>query len=190
VAGVCTLLGAAVTGVDACRSFVNDVLPQSARWMGEVASVGLVAVGHDLAGPVGGRAAMAAGAAWVVWMLLRRVRTADQAWGLGLAGSLLISPLSWSYYLMLAVPVLALVAGRLDWRRPGARLLVLSVCVLLYYWPSLSAYWPEKQGGVAGVVLGMLMRLPAVALVVLTAWCARLADAGPGANGGLEPVGD
>lgn len=136
-----TALGVAVIGWDDTMTFVRDALPQSKAWESDAANISARSFGGELMGRWGGIALTAAVAIVLLWAIFAGPRSVDRLWCLGLCGSLLLSPLSWSYYMVLAVPVAALVFARTDLSGSPARIRFAFWIAALFFWPSLFGQW-------------------------------------------------
>lgn len=130
-AGIVSLL---VVGGDNFVDFASEVVGASRRWYGTLGNYSLLSFGTALAGAWLGWALLGVGAAVLVPLFLRKEMSADQLWVAGTAVALLLSPLSWLNYLVLALPALVIVGGRLDIRAPRDRWLLLGLVASLGFW--------------------------------------------------------
>ncbi len=140
-AAALSAIGAAVVGWEATTVFVRDVLPQAKLWESDPANMSVRSFGNDIFGPMGGIALTLATAVILLWAIFSGDRSVDRLWCLGLCGSLLLSPLSWSYYFVLVVPVAALVSARLDLSKTPWRIAFGLGIVTLFFWPPLLGRW-------------------------------------------------
>ena len=159
-----TSIGVALVGLDGLRSFIGEVIPQSGRWYGAVGNYSFLSVGTALGGPWLGWGLAAAGASWLLPTYLRKAHGSDRVWVAGTAAALLLSPLSWLNYLVLALPGLVILARHLDLGRPSERWMLAGLTVGL-------AWWPEtvRLGALVPTVLAS--SLPTAALVAMV-WLA------------------
>ncbi|MGH9054240.1 MAG: glycosyltransferase family 87 protein [Acidimicrobiia bacterium] len=155
-----TLIGAAVVGLDGVATFIGEVIPQSRRWYGTAGNYSFLSVGTALGGPWLGWMLAAAGALWLVPAYLRKAHGSDLVWVAGTAAALLLSPLSWLNYLVLAFPGLVILARHLDLGRPSERWMLAGLALGL-------AWWPEtvRLGALVPTVLAS--SLPTAALVAM-----------------------
>ncbi len=131
---VATGLGVTILGWDNTIAFVREVLPVSKQWYGALGNYSFLSFGTALATERLGWALAVAGTAGLTWWYWRRAKTVDQVWVGGVAAMLLISPLSWVNYLVLAIPGLILIAHRLDLRTAGGRWTLLGLAGALGFW--------------------------------------------------------
>jgi alpha-1,2-mannosyltransferase len=140
---VVTGLGVGIAGFDELAPFLTDALPQSARWRLGSGNFSLVSLGAWLGLLPLGWILAAATALSVGMELFRRPGSPDRILVIGVSASLLISPLSWSYYFPFAAPCLVVLAGHLDLSRVADRLRIYALAVFLFAWPSLLGGWSE-----------------------------------------------
>lgn len=155
-----TSIGVALVGLDGVGSFIREVIPQSGRWYGAVGNYSFLSIGTALGGPWLGWGLAAAGATWLVPTYLRKAQGSDQVWVAGTAAALLLSPLSWLNYLVVALPGLVILARHLDLGRPSERWMLAGLTLGL-------AWWPEtvRLGGLVPTVLAS--SLPTAALLAM-----------------------
>lgn len=134
-------LGVAIIGWDDTLVFLRSAIPQSKGWESDLANMSVRSFCIGLFGNAFGIALMGATVIGLLWAIFLGNRSIDRLWCLGLCGSLLLSPLSWSYYVVLAVPVAALVSARLDLSGPTARARFAVWFCTLFFWPSLLGRW-------------------------------------------------
>jgi len=163
-AAAATGLGVTILGWDNTMLFIRDVLPASKQWYGALGNYSLLSFGTALAAEPLGWFLAAAGAAGLTWWYWRRAETVDQVWVGGVAAMLLISPLSWLNYLVLAVPGVILIVHRLDLRTAGGRWTLLGLAGALGFWgpivlaervPTVLLSFVPMYGLLALFVLGM-----------------------------------
>ena len=143
VGTVTTALGAVLIGPSELGTFFTQVLPQSGRWRMGYGNFSLLSVGAWLGHPGLGWLLVAVTAVVTIAALVGRPGSPDRIWVSAVAASLLLSPLTWSYYFVFAAPCLAILAGHLDLSRGRARALLYALVVALLLWPSLLGGWSE-----------------------------------------------
>lgn len=162
----------ALVGQESALVFVRDVLPQSARYRYSVGNISGLSL---LARVMPGEMALVLTSAFLVWtaFLCRRHRSPDQVFVLGSAGALLCSPLSWTYYLIAALPAVMIVAA---WEREQlntkARLAFL--LATLVYWPWILGGW-LREPWLPEFVVVALNYVPTLGLLVLWKSAQRIA---------------
>ncbi len=152
--------GVLVVGLDDAWRFLTEVIPRSSRWYGTVGNYSLLSVGAALGGPWLAWTFLALGAAAVLFLYMRRSRGPDRTWVAGTAGALLLSPLSWLNYLVLALPGLVILGDAMDLKRRRERLLLGFLVVTLAWWPPVI----RLDGPVVTVLLSSI---PTLGLAVL-----------------------
>lgn len=166
-----TMLGAAAVGWDDTMSFIGGALPQASAWNSDPANISVRSLGAGLLGEAFGIVLSAAVAIGLLWAIFRGDRSVDRLWCLGLCGSLLLSPLSWSYYMVLAIPVAALVFARMDLAGAAAQSRFAIWVTALFFWPPLLGKW--MPGADLAASLGwpwiLVRHVPTFALLAL-AW--------------------
>lgn len=126
--------GMLILGSDNTGAFLTDVISRSRRWYGSLGNYSLISFGTALAGVWFGWLLVVVGALVLVPRYLAHPRDPDTLWVLGTAAALLISPLSWINYLVLALPALVIVSCRIDWRRPAERIGFVAAVGALAFW--------------------------------------------------------
>jgi hypothetical protein len=135
-------LGAgAILGFDALEVFLREVLPQSTRFRFSLGNISLLAL---LSRFVPNAVGMMIGALLLLWTvgIARRCCSPDQVFVLGVSSSLLCSPLSWTYYLVLALPCIMIAS---TWIRRSPHRIVRAgtagLVALLMFWPWILGGW-------------------------------------------------
>lgn len=171
VAATFTALGMAAVGWQDTLVFFREALPQSGAWQSDTANMSIRSFGTEMLGDAGGITLTACTAILILAMIFRGSPSPDRLWCLGLLGSLLLSPLSWSYYLVLAAPVAALVFSRLDLVGGPGRMMFATLISAIFFWPSLLGRWmPGIEAAEAlGLPWTMVRHAPTLALATL-AW--------------------
>jgi hypothetical protein len=141
VATTVTLLGVVLVGLEDAAKFLTVVLPQSAIWRESEANFALVTVASRLGAAALGWVMAATLALATTLFLLRGPGSVDRILVVGVATSLLIAPLSWSYGFLFAAPCLVVLSGHLALSSWRDRLLVVGLTVTLFAWPSLLGSW-------------------------------------------------
>lgn len=158
------LLSGVVLGWSNVADFITQVVGSSTRWYGALGNYSLLSLGTALSSVTLGWVLTAVGAAVVVPLYLRYAIGPDQVWVAGTAAALLLSPLSWLNYLVLAIPALIIVGSRLDLRARTDRWLLLGLVASLGFWgpvvfnselPSLLVSFVPTYGLVALFVVAL-----------------------------------
>jgi len=144
VALLVTVLGAAVVGWNQTFVYITEVIPTSRNFYPSFGNNSLVAAGTALASPLLGWILEILGGSLVAILMLKKPGGIDRIWVTGTAGSLLLSPLSWSYYFILVPPVLIVLSRHLAWNRIQDRLLMYTLVLSLLLWPSLLGGWAKE----------------------------------------------
>jgi hypothetical protein len=132
--GVVTVLAVVLGGWDTTVAFVRDVLPLATQWYGALGNYSLLSFGNALAGTwLGWVLLVVGGGALVVWYS-REATSADQIWIGGTAAALLITPLSWLNYLVLALAGVIVVLSKLDLGQVRDRWLGIGLVAALGFW--------------------------------------------------------
>jgi len=168
VAILVTVLGAAVIGWDQTFIYITKVIPNSRSFYRSFGNYSLLAAGANLGSPLFGWTIEILGGSLIALLMLKKPGGIDRIWITGTASSLLLSPLSWSYYFILVPPVLIVLSRYLTWNRIQDRLLMYALVSSLLYWPSLLGGWAKEwfQAMPAGVSL-FLRFIPTYGLVCL-----------------------
>ena len=104
------------------------------------------------------------GAVILVPLYLKWANRPDQVWVAGSAAALLLSPLSWLNYLVLAIPALLIAGTRLNLRMPTDRWWLLGLVASLGFWgpvvfaaelPSVLVSFVPTYGLIALFVVGV-----------------------------------
>ena len=128
------LLSGLALGWSNVIDFVTQVIGSSTRWYGALGNYSLLSLGTALSSATLGWVFAGIGAAILVPLYVKRAVRPDQVWVAGTAVALLLSPLSWLNYLVLAVPALVIVGSRLDVRVSIDRWLLLGLVASLGFW--------------------------------------------------------
>ncbi len=131
VLGVVSL---AVLGWANVSDFATDVVGSSTRWYGALGNYSLLSFGTALSSVTLGWVLTGVGAAILVPLYVKLAARPDQVWVAGIAAALLLSPLSWLNYLVLAIPALVLVGSRFDLRVSADRWWLFGLVASLGFW--------------------------------------------------------
>ena len=124
----------AVLGWSNVADFATEVVGSSTRWYGALGNYSLLSFGTALSSVTLGWVLTGLGAAVLVPLYVRYAVGADQVWVAGTAAALLLSPLSWLNYLVLAIPAVIIVAARLDVRLSADRWWLFGLIASLGFW--------------------------------------------------------
>ena len=124
----------AVLGWSNVAEFATEVIGSSTRWYGALGNYSLLSLGTALSSPTLGWVLTGIGAAILVPLYVKSAVRPDQIWVAGTAVALLLSPLSWLNYLVLAIPALVIVGSRLDVKVATDRWLLLGLVASLGFW--------------------------------------------------------
>ena len=133
-AAVLGIVSLGLLGWSNVADFVTQVIGSSSRWYGALGNYSLLSFGTALSSVTLGWVFAGVGAAILVPLYIKRAVRPDQVWVAGTAVALLLSPLSWLNYLVLAVPALVIVGSRLDVRVSIDRWLLLGLVASLGFW--------------------------------------------------------
>jgi hypothetical protein len=168
VAVLVTVLGAAVVGWDQTFIYITEVIPNSRSFYPSFGNYSLLAAGTTLGSPLFGWTIEVLGGSLVVLLMLKKPGGIDRIWMTGTASSLLLSPLSWSYYFILIPPALIVLSRYLTWNHIQDRLLMYALVLSLLYWPSLLGGWAKECFlAVPAGVSSFLRFIPTYGLVCL-----------------------
>jgi hypothetical protein len=131
VAGMVSL---AVLGWANVADFATQVIGSSTRWYGALGNYSLLSLGTALSSVTLGWIFTGIGVIVLVPLYVKLAVQPDQVWVAGTAVALLLSPLSWLNYLVLAIPALLIVGARLDLRATNDRWLMLGLVASLGFW--------------------------------------------------------
>ena len=131
VAGMVSL---AVLGWANVADFATQVIGSSTRWYGALGNYSLLSLGTALSSVTLGWIFTGIGVVVLVPLYVKLAVQPDQVWVAGTAVALLLSPLSWLNYLVLAIPALLIVGARLDLRATNDRWLMLGLVASLGFW--------------------------------------------------------
>jgi alpha-1,2-mannosyltransferase len=124
----------AVLGWSNVADFATEVIGSSSRWYGAFGNYSLLSFGTALSSETLGWMLAGIGAVILVPLYLKWAVRPDQVWVAGTAVALLLSPLSWLNYLVLAIPALVIVGARLDLRMSADRWWLLGLVASLGFW--------------------------------------------------------
>lgn len=126
-------------GSENLLAFLFDVLPRSQDWYGVVANYSLISLGYAFNLPVAAWALEAIVVVLVVYdLIIKRKPKLDPLFCLLVAASLLLSPLSWSRYLILLFPcVLLSLYSRSFQLTEKSKLLAIVGLFILWGWPEV-----------------------------------------------------
>jgi hypothetical protein len=124
----------AVLGWSNVADFATQVIGSSTRWYGALGNYSLLSLGTALSSLTLGWVLTGIGAAVLVPLYIKMAVRPDQVWVAGTAVALLLSPLSWLNYLVLAIPALMIVGARMDVRVGADRWLLLGLVASLGFW--------------------------------------------------------
>ena len=158
-------LSVAVLGSDSALAFLYEVLPQSARYRFSLANVSGLSLLERI---MSTGAARSLGGMFLLSTIYvcRRHRSADSVFVLGVTSALLCSPLTWTYYLILALPCVMVAT---TWPRgdsPRERALMPFFLLTLVYWPGMLGGWLDLGRLPLSLVLAMNY-VPTIGLLVL-----------------------
>ncbi len=128
------LLSGFVLGWANVTDFITQVIGSSTRWYGALGNYSLLSFGTALSSAALGWVFLGVGAVILVPVYVRSAVRPDQVWVAGTSVALLLSPLSWLNYLVLAIPALIIVGSRLDVRIATDRWLLLGLVASLGVW--------------------------------------------------------
>ncbi|MGZ8755916.1 MAG: glycosyltransferase family 87 protein, partial [Acidimicrobiia bacterium] len=131
---VAGLLSLAVLGWSNVADFFTVVIGSSTRWYGALGNYSLLSLGTALSSVTLGWVFAGIGVAILVPIYVKLAAHPDQVWVAGTAVALLLSPLSWLNYLVLAIPALIIVGSRLDVRVATDRWLLFGLVASLGFW--------------------------------------------------------
>ncbi len=131
---VATVVSFAVLGWSNVSDFATQVVGASTVWYGALGNYSLLSLGTALSSETLGWVLTGVGAAVLVPVYIRWAVRPDQVWVAGTAVALLLSPLSWLNYLVLAIPALVIVGARLDIRLTADRWLLVGLVASLGFW--------------------------------------------------------
>jgi len=123
-----------VLGWSNVADFATEVIGSSSRWYGAFGNYSLLSFGTALSSETLGWILAGIGAVILVPLYLKWAVRPDQVWVAGTAVALLLSPLSWLNYLVLAIPALVIVGARLDLRMSADRWWLLGLVASLGFW--------------------------------------------------------
>jgi hypothetical protein len=133
---VFTLLGTIVIGWQPTWEFITVTVPRSKIYYTWTGNSSLMTIGTVLSGQTWGGAALTiVGLMSIVIALWRRPGGIDRAYVAGTAAALILSPLSWIYYGILAFPPLIILGARCDWHSPQQRATYIALAAILLFWP-------------------------------------------------------
>ncbi len=159
------MVSLAVLGWSNVSDFATEVVGSSTRWYGAFGNYSLLSFGTALSSSTLGWVLTGLGGAILVPVYLRFATRPDQVWVAGTAAALLLSPLSWLNYLVLAIPALVIVGARLDIRLLADRWWLLGLVASLGFWgpvvfatqfPSVVVSFVPTYGLVALFVVALL----------------------------------
>jgi hypothetical protein len=128
------MVSLAVLGWSNVADFATDVVGSSTRWYGALGNYSLLSFGTALSSTTLGWVLTGLGAAILVPLYLRFAVRPDQVWVAGTAAALLLSPLSWLNYLVLAIPAVVIVGARLNLKAMADRWWLLGLVASLGFW--------------------------------------------------------
>lgn len=131
---VAGLLSLAVLGWSNVADFFTVVIGSSTLWYGALGNYSLLSLGTALSSVTLGWVFAGIGVAILVPLYVKLAAHPDQVWVAGTAVALLLSPLSWLNYLVLAIPALIIVGSRLDVRVATDRWLLFGLVASLGFW--------------------------------------------------------
>ncbi|MEM6885035.1 MAG: glycosyltransferase family 87 protein [Verrucomicrobiota bacterium] len=151
---VLILTSVLIIGPDNIKVFLLEVIPQSKDW---VFSLGNVSIKSFLA------ILLPTSLSNILYLLvfigvsgfvLLKARSPDRIYTLGASSSLILSPLSWSYYFVIMIPPLIILAHHLNLKERKQRYhLVFSIFALLYFPSQLGGFLPENHMNNVGYIL-------------------------------------
>jgi alpha-1,2-mannosyltransferase len=128
------LLSFAVLGWSNVADFFTEVIGSSTLWYGALGNYSLLSLGTALSSVTLGWVFTGIGVLALVPLYVKFAVRPDQVWVAGTAVALLLSPLSWLNYLVLAIPALIIVGSRLDVRVTTDRWLLFGLVASLGFW--------------------------------------------------------
>jgi hypothetical protein len=131
---VAGLLSLAVLGWSNVADFFTVIIGSSTLWYGALGNYSLLSLGTALSSVTLGWVFAGIGVAILVPLYVKLAAHPDQVWVAGTAVALLLSPLSWLNYLVLAIPALIIVGSRLDVRVATDRWLLFGLVASLGFW--------------------------------------------------------
>ncbi len=162
-----TAIALGVVGPDDFAAYVRDVVPRAEQWYEATGNYSLMSAGSLLGGTPWGWGLTAAGMAGFGWTICRLGDRPDALYVSGVAWSLLLSPLSWLNYLVLAVSPLMVAVPAIDW---GRRRHLYPGFVML---AGLLAMRPVLVFDSQAINI-VLSRIPTVSLLLLAVWAPLL----------------
>ena len=131
---VLAMVSLGVMGWENVSFFATDVVGASTRWYGALGNYSLLSLGTALASTTLGWVLTGVAVLVLIPAYLRYAARPDQLFVAGTAAALLISPLSWLNYLVLAIPALVIVGARLDVRNTADRWWLFGLVASLGFW--------------------------------------------------------
>jgi hypothetical protein len=128
------MVSLAVMGLEDVSYFATDVVGASTRWYGALGNYSLLSLGTALVSTTLGWVLTGLAVLILVPAYLKFAVHPDQVFVAGTAAALLISPLSWLNYLILAIPALVIVGARLDVRQSSDRWWLFGLVASLGFW--------------------------------------------------------
>ena len=128
------LVSLAVLGWSNVEDFATLVIGSSTRWYGVLGNYSLLSFGTALSSVTLGWVFTGIGVLTLVPVYVKLAVRPDQVWVAGTAAALLLSPLSWLNYLVLAIPALIIVGSYLDMHVRTDRWLLVGLVASLGFW--------------------------------------------------------
>ena len=132
--GVVGLLSGVALGWSNVTDFATQVIGSSTQWYGVLGNYSLLSLGTALSSVTLGWVFMGIGVVLLVPLYVKFALGPDQVWVAGTAVALLLSPLSWLNYLVLAIPALIILGSRLDMGERTDRWMLLGLVASLGFW--------------------------------------------------------
>jgi alpha-1,2-mannosyltransferase len=133
---IIALASIASIGWDACWFFATRVLAQSTDWAEAVGNLSLLGVGGGLGGRLAGWLAEIGIGVGLLVAFVRNPGGADRTWCAGTVLALLLSPLAWVFYHLLAFPGLVLLGSHVHQGRTWLTVRFLALVAVITMWPA------------------------------------------------------
>ena len=168
----------AVLGVPAIETYVSDVVPLARQWYGSAGNYSLLALGTSIGGESLGWLLTGLGVVTFMWGQ-RREMGADATFVSVVGWSLLLSPLSWINYLVIAAAPALISAVAVDWSNRRERVIAVGMLV------GLLALEPIGLVNIQATIA--LASVPTLSLLLLATWApAKIERAGREASVAAE----
>ena len=145
VALFATALGGAIIGWDQTIVYFFEIIPSSRSFYSSYGNFSVLAAGTVMNSAVLGWGLEIFIGTFLFITLLWNPGSIDKIFVTATAGSLLLSPLSWSYYFIIIPPVLIVFSGYLSLNQFQDRLLIYFLILTTLFWPSFFGGWTKEM---------------------------------------------